>query len=184
MKGSLTPKDKKGVLLRTDRYLFHTQDLALLWGIREANTLYTTIKRYVKKGILHRIHKGFYSTVPPERINPVRLGLKALHRFAYLSTESILQTKGALHQELHYITLVSDISKKFDLLGNAYRVRKMSPYILHDHEGILRDKDVYKATPERALADLLYFHPNYYLDSPKGIDMERVRELQERFRHR
>ena len=55
-------------LLQAPTKLFHTQDLALLWGISNRNTLYTQIKRYVQKSILHPIHKGFYATVNPDRI--------------------------------------------------------------------------------------------------------------------
>ena len=38
---------KIDVLLKQDQKVFHTQDLALLWGIINKNTLYTTIKRYL-----------------------------------------------------------------------------------------------------------------------------------------
>lgn len=171
--------DKRAVLLKQDRYLFHTQDLALLWGMQRGNTLYTTIKRYVKKGILHRIHKGFYSTLPPERIDPILLGIRAIHRFAYLSTESVLVEEGAILQEIAHITLVSDISTRFELLGNSYRIRKMKEDHLMDPIGLYENSGVLKATPERALADLLYFHPNYYLDRPRAVDRSRLKEIQE-----
>jgi len=50
-------------LLAAKQEVFHTNDLALLWDIRNRNTLYTTIKRYVAKGTLIPIHKGLYARV-------------------------------------------------------------------------------------------------------------------------
>jgi len=38
-------------LIKLDRKIFHSNDLAIAWGISNKNTLYTTIKRYVQKGI-------------------------------------------------------------------------------------------------------------------------------------
>lgn len=56
--------NKLNLLLRSSQNLFHTQDLALLWAVENRNTLYTTIKRYVKKGTLIKITKGLYSKKP------------------------------------------------------------------------------------------------------------------------
>ena len=56
-------------LLQDPRKLYHAQDLAVLWGIDNSNTLYTTIKRYMNRGILNKIHKGFYSTVSIGELN-------------------------------------------------------------------------------------------------------------------
>ena len=36
-------KNKLNILLKHPQNLFHTKDLALLWGIKNTNTLYTTI---------------------------------------------------------------------------------------------------------------------------------------------
>ena len=55
-------------LLKLNRDLYHTGDLGVLWEITNKNTLYTTIKRYVQKGILIPIHKGLYATKPLDKI--------------------------------------------------------------------------------------------------------------------
>src|SRR3989338_5838777 len=112
------------VLLKQKRKLFHTRDLALLWGNPKPNTLYTTIKRYVQKGILIPIHKGFYSVLPLSKINSMALGISYIHNYAYLSCESILIAKGIIFQQSEYITLVSNVSKKFNIGGNSYWVRR------------------------------------------------------------
>ena len=44
--------DKRDILLRQSRNLFHTKDLSLLWDINNPATLRRTISRYVKEGLL------------------------------------------------------------------------------------------------------------------------------------
>lgn len=165
-------------LLKEDKRLFHTNDLALLWQTKIPNTLYTTIKRYVQKGILRRIHKGFYSAVPIEKLNPLELGIGYLHSFAYLSTESILAENGVIFQTSDYITLVSSVSKKFTIGHYSYLVRKMRNEFLYQTIGIIERDRIKAATLERAVADMLYFNPNFHFDNREIIDWQKVREIQ------
>jgi len=165
-------------LLKQEKKLFHTSDLALLWQIQVPNTLYTTIKRYVQKGILKRIHKGFYSAIPIEKLDPLELGIGYLHSFAYLSTESILQENGIIFQTSDYITLVSSTSKKFMIGGHSFLVRKMKDEFLYQSAGLTERDNIKVATLERAVADILYFNPNFYFDNRKIINWLRVKEIQ------
>ncbi len=165
--------DKIKILLQDGRNLYHTQDLGVLWNINNPNTLYTAIKRYVKRGVLIKLYKGFYSTVPVHKIDSVHLGLVALHRYGYLSTESILVKKGIIFQDVKYITLVSSVSKRLTLKGHKYLIRRMKPEYLHNNIGVI-DK---RASIERAVADMLYFNPNYHFDAKKLIDWQKVKEI-------
>lgn len=165
-------------LIKQERKLFHTRDLALIWGIENSNTLYTLIKRYLKKGVLIPIHKGFYSTLPLEKINPIVLGISFLHQFAYLSCESILGQEGVIFQQSPYITLVSSVSKKFAVGNHQFWVRKMKDEFLYHPAGLKQENDCQKATLERAVADLLYFNPNYHFDNSKVVDWKKVKLIQ------
>lgn len=165
-------------LLKLDRKLYHTQDLALLWNISNKNTLYTTIKRYLKKGILISIHKGFYGTVPIENIDPYLLCASYLHTFCYLSTETVLANHGVISQNPHVITFISPISKKFRIGDNDYLSRQLKPNFLLNSAGIIENNGVFTATPERAVSDMLYFNPKYYLDNPKLINWIQAAKLQ------
>ncbi len=168
--------NKAQKLIRDDRNLYHAQDLSVLWGVENKNTLYTTIKRYIRKGFLYKVHKGLYSTKPVEQIDPVELGLVALRRWGYLSTETVLSNQGVILQEVKYITLISDVSKKFTIAGNSYRVRKMKEDFLHNEEGIT-DK---RASLERAVADILYYNPSYCFDNSAKINWTKVREIKDK----
>ena len=169
---------KIGLLLKQERKLFHTNDLAVIWGVANKNTLYTTIKRYIKRGILIPIHKGFYAVTELSKINSVELAVSYLHQYAYLSTESVLVEGGIIFQDMPHITLVSGISKRFQLANNAYLVRQMQARFLYQNTGIVQVKGYKKAIIERAVADLLYFNPRYHLDGYRLVNWDKVRFIQ------
>ena len=154
--------------------------MALLWNIENRNTLHTTIKRYVQKGVLIRIQKGFYSKVPVDQLNSVKLGMSFLHSFCYLSTESILTREGIISQSIPYITLISSKSKKFKIKGNAYLSRQMKDEFLFNEFGVEKKNNIKQATIERAVADLLYYNPNYHFDGPSLINWKKVKEIQKK----
>ncbi|MEK7560762.1 MAG: hypothetical protein AAB539_02285 [Patescibacteria group bacterium] len=166
-------------IARLGDIVFHTDDLANLWGITNKNTLYTTIKRYVARGLLFRIHKGFYSIKKPTDIDPLLLGVKALHRYAYVSTETVLRAQGIIQQHLPSITLISNEAKHFRVAGYSYYSRKLPDQFLYQPSGIITAANgVRTATTERAVADLLYFNAHAYFDTEKLIDWKKVRAIQ------
>jgi len=164
-------------LLKQDRKLFHTRDLALLWGIRNDNSLYTIIKRYVKKGILIKIHKGFYATISLGKLDPLDLAFSSVHRYAYLSTESVLTSEGIIFQQSSQITLVSSFSKRFRIKEIEISVRQLRDDFLFNDTGIREEDGIKKATKERAVADLLYFNPRHFFDT-QNIDWKKVKSIQ------
>jgi len=165
-------------LARMGIFVFHAGDLANLWKIRNRNTLYTTLKRYVKGGLLHRIYKGLYSLKPIEQIDPFLLGVKALHKYAYISAETVLAQAGIIQQIIGQITLVSSQSKRFSINGNHYYSRKLADQFLYNPIGINEGYGVKKATMERAAADLLYFNPYANFDAEKFINWRKIKYIQ------
>lgn len=164
-------------LLKSSQDLFHTQDLALLWGIENRNTLYTTVKRYVERGILIRIKKGFYSKVPLEQLDPVKVGMSFLHSFCYLSTESILSREGVISQSIPYFTLVSNKSKKFEIRNYFYIARQMKDEFLFNEVGVLEKDGIKEAVLERAVADMTYYSSSYHFDAPNLVDWKKLEKI-------
>ena len=158
--------------------IFHAQDLANLWQIDNANTLYTTLKRYAQGGLLYRIYKGLYSLKELTELDPFLLGLKALHTFAYVSTETILARQGAILQDISYITMISNRVRKFKIGGHEYLSRKLPDEFLYNPAAIDERDGINYAAPERAAADLLYFNRQAYFDNPRAIDWDEVRRIQ------
>ncbi len=170
--------NKLARLIKSDRKIFHTGDLALLWEIKSKNTLYTAIKRYVKKNILIPIHKGLYATVPLDQLDPLDLGRSVIHRYCYLSTESILSENGVISQGIYSYTYVSDFSGKFTINSLNFLSRRLKKESLYNQLGIIDDDGIFKATLSRAVADMLYFNPKYHFDNKKLINRDEVRLIQ------
>ncbi|MFA5995610.1 MAG: hypothetical protein WCW27_04805 [Patescibacteria group bacterium] len=169
--------DYVAILLKETRQIFHTQDLMVLWGIYNKNTLYTTIKRYVQKKILYSIQKGLYSTVPINQLDDWELGSRLIHDYSYISCETILHNEGYISPYMYKTALVSNQAKQFEINEKYFYSRKLSKKFLYNPAGISRDKNVYVASPERAIADLLYFNPSAYFDRP--INWPKVKNIQQ-----
>ena len=91
---------KQKTLLEQDIRIFRTSDLAVLWEIENKNTLWTTIKRYIQRKILYRIHKGLYSTVPLKKLDKYELGCAVSGQLSYVSAETVLQNSGIIMQNV------------------------------------------------------------------------------------
>lgn len=169
---------KIDVLLKQNQKLFHTRDLAILWRIDNANTLYTTIKRYVSKGILIPVQKGLYSVVPLDALDPYTIGAAVLHTYTYLSCETVLVRAGVMFQAGDAMTFVSSFSRRFSVAGYIYLVRKMVDRFLFHDAGIERVNSVLTASLPRAVADIVYFNPTVHFDNPNEINWKEVRVIQ------
>ncbi len=174
--------DRIALLLRMNEQIFHADDLQKIWKIKEKNTLHTTLKRYTQKKLLHRIYRGLYSVIAPEKLNPLLLGTKAVHGFCYISMETVLEMNGVVQQEMAYITLVGEKSKKFNIETKKgiiqYYVRQLKDEFLYQDIGVDIKNGVRIANIERAVADLMYFNPKYYFDNLKAIDWSQVKKIQ------
>ncbi len=165
-------------LIKLNQNIFHTHDLAIVWGIRNPNTLYTLIKRYVQKGILIPIYKGLYSMLPVDQLHPLVLGKAVIHRYTYLSTESVLAQAGVISQPAYTFTFISDIHKKAVVGPYSFLFRQLKPIHLHHPIGLANHNVVRIASVERAVADLLYYNPRYHFDVMGGVDIDQVKFIQ------
>lgn len=158
--------------------MFHTNDLALLWGMSNRDSLYTTISRYIDRGILFPVYKGLYATVPIDNLDPIELGRAVIHRFTYLSTESVLQQAGIISQVVYAYTFVAEKSRRIEIGKWSFRYRQLKAEFLYHPEGLSYQGSGFIASVERAAADLLYFNPRYHFDVPSLLDFGKVRKLQ------
>ena len=165
-------------LTQSDRKIFHTNDLAILWRMTNRHTLYMTITRYLDKGILFPIYKGLYSTVPVASLNPVDLGRSIIHRYTYLTTESVLSQAGIISQVVYDHTFVANLSKRVFVKPWSFRFRKLKDDFLLHPAGITVQNGGFVASVERAVADMLHFNPRYAFDIPESIDFNKVRSIQ------
>ena len=172
--------NKIGILVQQSQKLFHTSDLKVLWNILNQNTLHKTIARLIKKKALISLQKGFYSIVPLNQLDPIEIGFRAINHFSYLSTETILAKNGIINQSPNKITFISSSPANFTINNNSYLVRQLKPQCLNNTIGITQDNHgVFIATTERAIADILYFQPNYHFDADNLIDWKLVKNYQQ-----
>ena len=167
-------------LARSGEVIFHARDLANLWQMANENTLYTTLKRYIARGLLFRIYKGFFSLKPIDELDPQLLGIRALHEFAYISTETVLIKAGIMQQDINKITLISSKSKKFSIGNYYYSSRQLADQYLHQTTGIIKKDNIKIATVDRAIADMLYFNPNQHFDGEKLINWRNIQKMQKK----
>jgi len=165
-------------LVKLNKRIFHTSDLALAWEITNKNTLYTTIKRYIKKGILIPIQKGLYSTLPISNLDPLQLAAALIHKYTYLTTESVLAQNGIIAQKIEQLTFVSSVSTQIKIKDQNFLFRKLKDQFLYNPYGIENRDGVYIASVERAIADMLYFNPKYHFDLRENIDFKTIRNVQ------
>ena len=156
--------DYKAALLKQNRQIFSTNDLAILWQIVNRNTLRTTIKRYLANQTLFSIRRGLYSVVPLNKLDPKLLGTSYVNGFCYVSLQTVLAENGLINQQPRAITLIGARSQTFSLAGNEYICKKMKPLYLQNLEGISLDEDYPQATLARAIADIWYYNSRFYLD--------------------
>jgi len=179
-----TTAKRIALLARQNETIFHAQDLATLWNISSKNSLYTTLKRYYQKGLLFRIFKGLYSLTPPQKLDPLLLGVKVVHQYAYVSTETVLFQEGIISQPGSYITLISSKPLQFNIEHHAYRCRQLQDKYLFQPEGIYSRNGINIAHTERAIADLLYFNPQATLDARDSINWAKVNDIQRKVGYR
>lgn len=170
--------NKIKAIAASNEVLFRDADMAIMWGITNKNSLYTTIKRYVNNGILKRIKQGIYSIKDPNTINPDALGAKVLHEYCYVSTETVLARAGLIKQKISNITFISSSSKRFSIGSHSFSSRQLKDDFLYNSIGIYAKDGVNYASAERAVADLLYFNPRYHIDSSVNIDWNKVKVIQ------
>lgn len=166
-------------LAKIGETVFHSKDLANLWQITNFNTLYTTLKRYAQKKLIFKIYKGFYGLKSIAELDPLLIGVKAVHRYCYISAETVLEQAGIINQTTNKITLISSQNKKFFIGSYHYYCRKLNDRFLFNPAGLTEKNGVKIASLERATADLLYFNPRAHFDAEKLIDWKKVRQLQQ-----
>jgi predicted transcriptional regulator of viral defense system len=169
--------DKIKILLQREQRVFSTSDLALLWEIDNRNTLIKSIQRYIDRGILFRIYKGLYSTLPLEKLDKYELGCAVSGPFSYVSAESVLEKGGIIMQDINMVTLFGQKAKELKVGKYNFLCRYLSDSYLLNRVGIDDQKGFAIASVERALADLSHINPKYYIDNSMGVDMDKVNKL-------
>ncbi len=160
-------------LYNDQRTVFTLNDIALLIGESDFNSLNKRIHYYVGRGKLQRPRKGIYVK---KGYNPEELACK-LYTPSYISLEYILQEAGVVFQFDSTITSISYLSRTVEIEESRFSYRKIKGEIMVNTNGISRERNINKATVERAFLDTLYLNGDFYFDNLNPLDRSFVYRL-------
>jgi predicted transcriptional regulator of viral defense system len=116
------------------------------------DSLYVTLNRLVKSGVLIRLQRGVYQ--PEFQGLELEKTANELYYPSYLSFESALSRYGILSQIPYTLTFATTRrSKKLLLAGIEVEYRQLKKEYFFGH---ILDNGIYIAEPEKALLDQLY----------------------------
>ncbi len=160
-------------LSASPRTAFNTKSVAMLLDEKRDVSLTKKLNYYVQKGMLLNPRKGIYAK---KSFNLEELaGLVFVP--SYISLEYVLQKAGVIFQYDSAITSVSYLSREIEMCGTIFRYNQIKGEILCHLEGIWRRDNIYMATPERALLDMMYLHSECYFDNLHVIDKKKIMQL-------
>ena len=139
------------ILKSYNKPYFTIYDLEKILNIKK-DSLYVTLNRLVKRGILIRLKRGVYQ---PEFKEPeLEKTAGELYYPSYLSFESALSRYGILSQIPYSLTFATTKkSKKIYLLDREIEYRQLKEDYFF---GFILDNGIFIAEPEKALLDQLY----------------------------
>jgi len=122
--------------------------LASILGTGNKNSIYKTINRLFKNGVIRKIYKGKF-VLEDSDVNDFEIANYIVNP-SYISLESALSFYGILPQFPYSITSITvDRSKNID----KYEYTTISKKLFWGYQ---KNKNFLIATPEKALADYLY----------------------------
>lgn len=161
-------------LYKDKRSVFRLSDIAMLFPQAEGKYLSDRMGYYVQTDRLLNLRRGIYAK---PGYNPLELA-NVLYTPSYISLEYVLQQAGVIFQYDSHYTSISYLSRELVIDGKTYSYRRIKEQIIMDTAGIIRNEDTCnKATPERALLDMLYLNKDFYFDNINPLDKQLIARI-------
>jgi hypothetical protein len=149
-------------------------DIALLVGETNFQSLNKKLNYYVRRGKLDNPRKGIYTK--PE-YNPEELAC-LIYTPSYISLNYVLQKAGVVFQYDSGITAVSYLSRSFKVDETTLIYHKIKGEVLVNTSGINRlENQVNIASTERAFLDIMYLNTEYYFDNLNSLSKKSIYKL-------
>jgi len=156
------------------RTVFRLNDIAMLTGETNFQSLNQKLNYYVRTGKFQNPRKGIYAK-PHFQEDELAC---TIYTPSYISLEYVLQKAGVVFQFDSRITLVSYLSRNIEVENKTYAYRKMKGEILANTSGIVRQNNqVNIATAERAFLDILYLDAETYFDNLNPLNKDLIYKL-------
>jgi len=161
-------------IFKDKRTVFRLNDIAMLVGESDFQTLNKKLNYAVRTGKLQNPRKGIYAK-PDYSTEELAC---SIYTPSYISLEYVLQKAGIVFQYDSRITALSYLSRSIDVGNRIYVFRKIKNSVLIDTTGIIRQNNhVNIASAERAFLDMLYLEKNYYFDNLNPLKKEFILKL-------
>jgi hypothetical protein len=161
-------------LYNTERTVFRFNQIALLSGDQNFQSLNNKINYAVRTGKLLNPRKGIY-TKPAYSKEEMAC---SVYVPSYISLEYVLQKAGVIFQYDTSYTLISYLSRTTEIDKQSYRFRKIKATALSCTDGIFRHNNhINIACAERAFLDLLYLEKDYYFDNIHPLNKNTINKL-------
>ena len=159
---------------KDERSVFRLNDIALLVGETNFQSLNKKLNYYVRRGKLDNPRKGIYTK--PE-YNPEELAC-LIYTPSYISLNYVLQKAGVVFQYDSGITAVSYLSRSFKVDETTLIYHKIKGEVLVNTSGINRlENQVNIASTERAFLDIMYLNTEYYFDNLNSLSKKSINKL-------
>jgi hypothetical protein len=159
------------VIYKDSRTVFRLNDVAMLAGESNFQSLNKKLNYYVSKGKIRNPRKGLYTK---QEYNHEELA-GCIFTPTYISLEYVLQKAGIIFQYDKRMTSVSYLSRTITVDEETYSFRKLKGELLVNTAGIIRQNNhINIASAERAFLDTLYLDKEYYFDNLNPLSKELI----------
>lgn len=158
-------------ILRSNKTVFTSKDIALLWQDSNSDAARVRLSYYVRNGDLFRIRRGVYTK--NKQYNKLELATR-IFTPSYVSFETVLAREGLIFQYQTNIQIASYLGREIEIDGQLYSYKKMKDTILTNSVGVENFNETSIATKERAFLDTLYTNTDYQFDNVRFLDWDRV----------
>lgn len=174
MSKNIKKGDYLDILLKSDKTVFSTKDISLLWNEENTASARNRLNDYVNNNKLIRLRRGLYAK--DENYNRKELATK-IFTPSYISFETVLFKAGVIFQVYDRIFVASYLTREIEVNNQVYEYRKLKNRLLTNKKGIKDKNNTHIASPERAFLDVVYSNKGYHFDDLSGLDWNRVFEI-------
>jgi predicted transcriptional regulator of viral defense system len=171
--------------LVSDEPVFETA--LLLAGKVDPHIVRLQLTRWTKSGRVYQLRRGLYALAPPyQKVKPHPfLIANHMRRASYVSLQSALAFYGLIPETMQVtLSVTTGRPEQYETPLGVFEFRHVKPELLHGYRmtslgeaTIMRSgQQALIATPEKALLDLVYFHPGG--EAPEYLHELRLQNLE------
>ena len=171
------------VLNKTNKKIFSTQNLAVIWKESNKRKVLEIIKYYLRTNQIYQITRGIYSIeeFSKEDISKnIFLAFEISQKISpnsYISLYTALKYHGLIFQYYEDIYAIGKRNLEREIFNKKFIYQTLKDDIFRNEIGIV-SKDGYRiADKERAFCDTLYLIPEATVDNVESLDISRVEEI-------